>query len=152
FDTAREWPYGPQSAAALRFPYGVTSQGRLMAVADTANNRVLLYYGPPGGAGEGAQAVLDQPDFASNGENRWTAVEDDSLCWPYGLWLHGSRLAVADSGNNRILVWDVGAHVAAARGGVAPEVAGAAGAGRAPDHDSTTDRDDGGRGRAAAAE
>ncbi|MEM9554058.1 MAG: NHL repeat-containing protein [Acidobacteriota bacterium] len=107
FTTAREFPYAPQSARSLRFPYGITSDGTLLAVADTANNRVLLFHDSPRGAGGAADAVLAQPDFAANGENRWQAVEDDSLCWPYGLWLHGSRLAVADSGNNRVLLWDL---------------------------------------------
>ena len=27
-------------------------------------------------------------------------------CWPYGLSALGSTVAVADSGNNRILIWD----------------------------------------------
>ena len=31
-------------------------------------------------------------------------VEDDSLCWPYGLSLAGDVLAVADSGNNRVMI------------------------------------------------
>ncbi len=88
-----------------------------MAVADTANNRILLWDGVPGrnsaaaghsGVGppwRGADAVLAQPDFGSNGENRWTSVQRDTLCWPYGLSLRGDRLAVADSGNNRVMLW-----------------------------------------------
>jgi hypothetical protein len=53
----------------------------------------------------GADYVLAQPDFASNGENRWTSVQHDTLCWPYGLSLCGNTLAVADSGNNRVMLW-----------------------------------------------
>jgi hypothetical protein len=49
--------------------------------------------------------VLGQPDFATAGENRWSAVDHDTLCWPYGLSLRGDRLAVADSGNNRVMLW-----------------------------------------------
>ncbi len=55
--------------------------------------------------GRGADHVLAQPDFGSNGENRWTSVQRDTLCWPYGLSLRGDTLAVADSGNNRVMVW-----------------------------------------------
>ena len=62
-----------------------------------------------------ATVVLGQGDFDSAGENRWEAVRDDTLCWPYGLALAdgGSRdgagglLAVADSGNNRVMLWDL---------------------------------------------
>ena len=76
------------------------------AVADTANNRVLLWDGMPDGPiCAGAQYVLAQPDFGSNGENRWTSVQHDTLCWPYGLSLCGDTLAVADSGNNRVMLW-----------------------------------------------
>jgi hypothetical protein len=30
----------------------------------------------------------------------------DTLCWPYGAAAAGGTLAVADSGNNRVLLWD----------------------------------------------
>ena len=56
-------------------------------------------------AAESADYVLAQPTFETNGENRWNAVTPDSLCWPYGLWLHENLLAVADSGNNRVMIW-----------------------------------------------
>lgn len=113
FCSAWELPYGPQGASRLRFPYclsrGENASGEAMlAVADTANNRVLLWREPilserfaP------AVAVLGQPDFASNGENHWKAVTADSLCWPYGVCLHNGQLAIADSGNNRVMIWRV---------------------------------------------
>ena len=91
-----------------RFPYAVCldpATGHLGA-ADTANNRILLWDSiPDGPVGRGADHVLAQPDFGSNGENRWTSVQPDTLCWPYGLSLRGDLLAVADSGNNRVMLW-----------------------------------------------
>jgi hypothetical protein len=104
FHSAREWPYGPQCGDRLRFPYAVSMEGDRLAVADTANNRVLLWNGVPSDA-QPADHVLAQSSFEANGENRWSAVTHDSLCWPYGLWLHADRLAVADSGNNRVMIW-----------------------------------------------
>jgi hypothetical protein len=109
FTTAHEWPYGPQTGDRLRFPYAVSldSAGvpaHRLAVADTANNRILLWEALPTD-GRPADHVLAQPTFAANGENRWDAVTHDSLCWPYGVCLRGDRLAVADSGNNRIMIW-----------------------------------------------
>ena len=111
FSGSEEWPYGPHTNDRFRFPYAISldasgGQERL-AIADTANNRVLLWDGlPKGGEGvNGADYVLAQPDFSSNGENRWTSVQHDTLCWPYGLSLHGDTLAVADSGNNRVMIW-----------------------------------------------
>jgi hypothetical protein len=43
--------------------------------------------------------------FLQNGENRWKLAERDTLCWPYGLSAVADLLAVADSGNNRVLLW-----------------------------------------------
>ncbi len=104
FTSAEEWPYGPHTGDRMRFPYAVCLDGTRLAVADTANNRILLWDGMPDGP-VGADYVLAQPDFSSNGENRWTSVQHDTLCWPYGLSLHGDTLAVADSGNNRVMIW-----------------------------------------------
>lgn len=108
FTTATEWPYGPHTGDRFRFPYAVGLDGEdgseRLAIADTANNRILLWDVVPV-AGRAADYVLAQPDFGSNGENRWTSVQRDTLCWPYGISLRGNRLAVSDSGNNRVVIW-----------------------------------------------
>jgi hypothetical protein len=110
---ADEFKNRPQGAQRMRFPYAITSDDRRLLVADTSNNRILIWHDwPRSGAGLPADTVLAQPDMDANGENRWKTVEDDSLCWPYGLRL-GTRpdgsavLAVADSGNNRVVVWQL---------------------------------------------
>jgi hypothetical protein len=112
FTASREFPHVPQGPARLRFPYAVTTSGGDLIAADTANNRVLAWQGAAavGGAGAGADAVLGQHGFDPAGENRWSAVTPDSLCWPYGLSAardprFGELLAVADSGNNRVVLW-----------------------------------------------
>jgi len=101
-----EFPYRPQNARTLRFPYASASDERALLVADTANNRVLVF--PRDASGRAAaEAVLaiGQPDLSANGENRWTRVTHETLCWPYGIALSGDGLAVADSGNNRVMLW-----------------------------------------------
>lgn len=109
FAKCTEWPYAPQRADLMRFPYATDIDGTRLAVADTANNRILIWDTIPtagfGGAGPPADAVLAQPTFAANGENHWDSIEQDSLCWPYGLSMRGDRMAIADSGNNRIVLW-----------------------------------------------
>lgn len=102
-----EWPYGPQSPNVYRFPYAIAKDGDRFVVADTANNRVLLYDKPPKSYGDLPYGVIGQNDFSSNGENRWTGVAPDTLCWPYGISLDGDRLAIADTGNNRVMIWDI---------------------------------------------
>jgi hypothetical protein len=111
FDTGVEMPYSPQTGETMRFPYAADTDfdsstgGPRLAVADTANNRILFWDDLPSQEKRMPDAVLAQPGFSANGENRWAGVTRDSLCWPYGLSLNGDRLAVADSGNNRIMIW-----------------------------------------------
>lgn len=107
--TAVEFAYQPQGPSRLRFPYGISGDRDLLAVADTANNRVLLFDGLTApAAATPADAVLGQHEFDAHGENRWTAVTPDSLCWPYGVSLADRTLAIADSGNNRVVLWEIG--------------------------------------------
>lgn len=112
--TAVEFPYRPQVGTVFRFPYGLTTiespSGIGLAVADTANNRVLLWDECPDDAATHPDHVLAQRNFGTNGENRWEHVDRDTLCWPYGLGSSGGEsphlLAVADSGNNRVVLWE----------------------------------------------
>ena len=117
FAGGMEFPYVSQ-AGRLRFPYAIATLDGSLALADTANNRVLLYDAGGGAGGTLADhdalpdAVLGQPSYAANGENRWEQVAADTLCWPYGLAWHrpcdgGPELmAIADSGNNRVVLWE----------------------------------------------
>lgn len=109
FHGGMEFPYVSQ-AGRLRFPYAVGSVGTELAVADTANNRVLLYASTLAEHDDAPVAALGQPTLAANGENRWEAVAADTLCWPYGLHWHRSTdhdlMAIADSGNNRVVLWE----------------------------------------------
>lgn len=106
FSLASELPHVPQGPSRLRFPYGMSLQGDRLAVADTANNRVLFWRLPIGQpCFDAAADVIGQPDFAASGENHWKTVTAATLCWPYGVCFQGDLLAVADSGNNRVMIW-----------------------------------------------
>ncbi len=112
FVSGAEFPYIPQTPTSMRFPYAIDIADGMLAVADTANNRILLWDEVPTGSTTPADHVLGQPNFAKNGENRWDQVAHDTFCWPYGIHLHTAsdgtrRLAVADSGNNRAMVWTI---------------------------------------------
>jgi hypothetical protein len=54
-----------------------------------------------------AFGLVGQPDFLAKGDNRWGRPVRDSLCWPYGVSACGDTLVVADSGNSRVLLWDL---------------------------------------------
>ena len=107
FQSAWELPYDRQGPRRMRFPYAIDTCDDVLAVADTANNRVLFWKLPLDETCYAAAFdVIGQDDFGSNGENRWQMVDHDTLCWPYGICFHKGKLAVADSGNNRVMIWD----------------------------------------------
>jgi hypothetical protein len=93
------------TARALNMPYGLAVQGSRVVVADTANSRLLGF--DAGSLSMNAEAVFvaGQSGFTEKGDNRWGVAGRDSLCWPYGVSAAGETLAIADAGNNRVLLW-----------------------------------------------
>ncbi|MBM3774042.1 MAG: hypothetical protein FJW37_02675 [Acidobacteria bacterium] len=88
----------------LRTPTSVATDGRVLAVADTDNNRVLIWNRIPDANGAPADVVVGQRDFASNrfdpgGGNR-------SMRGPQGVWIQNGKLFVADTQNHRILIYN----------------------------------------------
>src|SRR5215472_2127453 len=81
----------------MRTPTAVASDGRILAVADTQNNRILIYNGQP------ADLVLGQPDFNTVQPITPTA---SSFRGPQGVWIQNGKLFVADTQNNRIMIWN----------------------------------------------
>jgi len=93
--------------ASLNMPYGVAAfRGNTLVVADTANSRLLGFDSAGLGAGASAIQLTGQQDFTDKGDNRWGQPLRDSLCWPYGIAACGGTLVIADSGNNRVLLWE----------------------------------------------
>jgi hypothetical protein len=75
-----EWPASGSISPVMRFPYSVSYDADRLAVADTANNRVLLFDSPRDGAAVPADVVMGQTGFGANGENEWKAVTSRTLC------------------------------------------------------------------------
>ncbi|PNG27786.1 NHL repeat-containing protein [Methylocella silvestris] len=91
---------------ALNMPYGLVVNDGALYCADTANSRLLAY---PLGAlkmDAAAAGLAGQPGFSDEGDNRWRFAARDSICWPFALAARGGTLAVADTGNNRVLLWE----------------------------------------------
>lgn len=94
------------TAASLNMPYGLARVGRRLIAADTANSRLVAYNLDAIATNAPARWLTGQASFADKGDNRWGREGRDSLCWPYGVAAAGSMVAVADSGNNRVLLWE----------------------------------------------
>lgn len=95
------WP----RAETLNMPYAIAAHGDELIIGDTANSRLLGWHK---GAGE-ATRLTGQPHFLAKGDNRWETPVRDSLCWPYGLDVCGDLAVVSDTGNHRILLWQIDA-------------------------------------------
>ncbi|MCJ7764392.1 MAG: hypothetical protein MUP09_00410, partial [Thiovulaceae bacterium] len=88
----------------LNLPESLCVADNKLIVADSQNNRVLIWNTVPTAIGAAADIVLGQEDFKSN------IIIDpptaNSLSFPTALWSDGTQLIVLDAGNNRILVWN----------------------------------------------
>lgn len=101
------------SATRLNFPESVfiTPDGKML-VADTDNQRVLVWLSVPTVPDTPADLVLGQSDFThcrrndDNQDGIADAAPSARTLWrPSGLWSDGERLVVLDSSNHRALVW-----------------------------------------------
>jgi hypothetical protein len=101
------------AANTLRKPIGVAYNGRVLAVADTDNNRVLIWKSLPTVNQQNADLVVGQKDFTTT----LPGISATSLRGPQGLWLDANNgLWVCDTGNSRVLYFgEVTANNQAAR-------------------------------------
>jgi len=88
----------------LNLPLAVASDGVHVAVADTANNRIMIWNEIPTSNNQNADVVLGQPDFVTF--NLPTPVTASSLRAPQGVFISNGKLMVADTQNNRVLIWN----------------------------------------------
>src|SRR5262249_8678624 len=70
--------------AGMRVPTAVASDGTHLAVADTGNNRVLIWNSIPTANGRPADVVIGQKDF---GTIKTVVVDATSIRAPQGVWI-----------------------------------------------------------------
>ncbi|MBI3071930.1 MAG: IPT/TIG domain-containing protein [Deltaproteobacteria bacterium] len=92
-----------QTGGPLLFnhPGTCASDGTRLFLADRNNNRILVWSTIPT-ANTPPDYVLGQPDLTSN--NPGTGL--NQLNWPVSVSVGGGKLVVADTENNRLLLWD----------------------------------------------
>jgi uncharacterized protein (TIGR03437 family) len=109
FSTATVPPSVP-NAKSLRGPQGVWIANGKLYVADTQNNRVLIYNRIPTSNGVAADVVLGAPDFTTFVEpdltHQTTSASATNMLNPVSVTTDGVRLFVTDLGYNRVLVWN----------------------------------------------
>ena len=90
------------SLMGLQNPSGVASDGVRLAVADTDNNRVLIWNTIPTANGQPPDVVIGQSDLTTNKPD----TSQTGMRGPQGLWIDGGRLFVADTQNSRVLIYN----------------------------------------------
>ncbi len=105
-------PYAPSQGSStpeenpwMDNPTAVASDGVHFAVADTDNNRVLLWNSIPTG-NTYPDLVVGQPNFNTLQTQQLGVVTATSMRGPQGVWIANNRLYVADTQNNRVLIWN----------------------------------------------
>jgi len=79
-----------------------------LLVADTGNSRILQFNRLPEQSSPMADGLIGKPDFNTGSENADTVFgTDKSLYWPFSICAEGDRLAVADTGNHRIIFYNL---------------------------------------------
>jgi len=95
-------PYTTQSG--FRNPTMVASDGNILVLADTDNNRVLIWNSIPNVPDQPADIVLGQANFTTVQEP--PPLNSSAMRGPEGVWIQGTQLYVADTQNHRVLIWN----------------------------------------------
>ena len=93
-------PYVTQSG--FRNPTYIATDGKILVLADTDNNRVLIWNTLPTVPDQPADIVLGQPNFTS----ATLGLNASSFRGPQGVWVQGTQLFVADTQNSRVMIWN----------------------------------------------
>lgn len=96
-------PYATNATpSALNHPGRAVIASNHLFVADTRDNRVLIWNSIPTSNNAPADIVVGQPDFSAN----FSGGGPSGLNWPVGVYSDGCKLLVADSENYRVLIWN----------------------------------------------
>lgn len=90
------------SATTMNYPNAVTIVGNKLLVADSSNNRVLIWNTLPTTTQAPANVVVGQADMTSD----TAATAANRLVYAGGVESDGTRMFISDYGNNRILIWN----------------------------------------------
>ena len=108
--TSNSFPGDTPTASSLRGPQGVWIQNGMLFIADTMNDRILIYSSIPTANGAAADIVLGQPNMTTwvqiNIAAQTTSAAANNMLTPVSVTSDGTHLFVADLGFNRVLIWN----------------------------------------------
>lgn len=93
------------SASALNWCYDSFFDQDGIWVADTGNSRLLWFDPVPGANNTSASDLIGHDNFTTGSENQRTIHNTEhSLYWPFSISINDGVMAIADTGNHRILL------------------------------------------------
>jgi hypothetical protein len=100
----------PNDGLLFNHPKGIATDNTRLALADSHNNRVLIWNSIPTTNNVSPDLVLGQTNFTTNNSGRGGASSGlEVMNWPTAVAIYNDdtdiRLAVADTYNDRILIW-----------------------------------------------
>ncbi len=94
-------------ASTMCYPSGIWTDGIRLVVADNCNHRVLIWNSWPAANGQPADLVLGQADFSGGLNNAGVSVNASTMYSPAnGVYASGNQIFIADTNNNRVLIWN----------------------------------------------
>lgn len=82
----------------MNWPVAVTAAGGKIVVADTYNDRLLIWTRFPTRSGQPADLVVRHGGPAADPKR--------ALVWPWGVWTDGRKLAASITGAHSVLLWN----------------------------------------------
>lgn len=94
---------------SLSWNYDACFDGEGLWVADTGNSRLLWFAQVPDSHGVMADNLIGHPRFDLGSENAETRLGiDQHLYWPFSICCQGNHVALADTGNHRVVLLETG--------------------------------------------
>ncbi len=90
----------------MSLPQAMTVAGGRIYVADSYNNRLLVWSSIPTTDGAPSSFALGQPDMSSVRFNNG-GIDANRFAAPHGICSNGTKLALVDTSNYRVLIWNV---------------------------------------------
>jgi len=86
---------------SLNWPISVATDGTHLMVADTYNDRILIWNSFPTNNAQPADIVLE-----NESDDQVTLHQEGAIGWPWDVWTDGEMLIVASTGTQQVLLWN----------------------------------------------
>lgn len=90
------------SSTSLKYPVGIAAGSSSLYIADQAGNRVVGYSSLPSSNGAAAQFAVGQGSLTTNTSGNGAG----QFAGASAVFVHGTKLLVADESNNKIMIWN----------------------------------------------